>query len=387
MTRLIYSILMLVLAHNIHAQKNTNQVNDSFLFKSEVLSGGREIWVQVPEIEEKSLDNHQSIFPVLYVLDGEYNFLNTVGISQTLDRAGLMPKVIVVGISGLNREYDYSPTDIKVDYMKTGGGPNFLKFLSTELIPYINENYPSSNHNTIVGHSIGAMFALYSFLEETESVFNNYLVISPSLWWDKEALANEWKNRLEVLSFQENRQAFITMADEEKLGSEGKIMHNQYLQFKAVLRDHPNLNIAFLDLFEEDHISTVTLALHFGLKFLFQNWNLDHHYNTYDFSGLKESLQNLSQQYNFDVAPNYTQIVNMGRYYYDQREYDKAIEIYEFGLENFDEGLMLNGYLAQAYLKNNQREKAKTYFRKGLEMAISKQSPMVPWFEEQLKEF
>ncbi len=386
MRSLLHSILLLAFIQNIHGQQRIDQVHESLVFESEVLSGNRQIWVHVPEIEEKSLDNPQSIFPTIYVLDGEHNFLNAVGNSQALARAGLMPNVIVVGISGSNREYDYSPSDIKVDYMKTGGGPNFLTFLSNELIPYINEQYPSSNHNTLVGHSIGAMFALYSLVEDNNDVFSNYLSISPSLWWDKQSLANDWKDRLQALTLKESKLAFVTMADEEKLGDDGKIMHDQYLQFKTDVKDRPNFKIAYLDLFEEDHLSTVTPALHHGFKFLFQNWNLDHHYSAHNFSDLQKSLKDLSEIYNFSVAPDYRQLVNMGRYYYDQQEYKKAIEIYEFGLESYDEGLMLNGYIAQAYVKNGEPNKAKLYFSKGLEIAISKQSPMVPWFEEQLME-
>ncbi|WP_299525774.1 alpha/beta hydrolase-fold protein [Winogradskyella sp.] len=384
MKNLLYTIILFVVAPIIYAQQKTHQINKSFLFESKVLTGNREIWIHVPEIEKKSLENPQSVFPVIYVLDAEHNFLNTVGITQALSRANLMPNVIVVGISGLYREYDYSPTNINVDYMKTGGGPNFLTFLSSELIPYINKEFPSSNHNTIVGHSIGGMFTLYSLVENTNKVFSNYLAISPSLWWDNQSLANDWKTHLKTLKLKESKQVFITMADEAKLSNDGKAMHNQYLEFKNSVKNRSNFKIEYLDLFKEDHLSTVTPAMHYGLKFLFQNWCIDHYYNTHNFSGLKESLQNLSMIYNFNVAPDYNQLVNMGRYYYNKKEYKKAINIYEFGLESYDEGLMLNGYVAQAYLKNGELEKAKKHFNKGLEIATIKQSPMSSWFKKEL---
>jgi predicted alpha/beta superfamily hydrolase len=386
MSKIILSIVVFVqVVISVNAQ-SVAKTNESFSFESNILSGNRKIWIHVPKVEKNSLDNPQSTFPVIYVLDGEHSFPNVVSISQALARASLMPNVIVVGISGEKREYDYSPTDLKVDYMKTGGGKNFLAFLSKELVPYINGNYPSSKHNTIVGHSIGAMFALYTLVEDTY-VFNNHLAISPSLWWDNQSLANDWKQKLKSHSFTSNKLTFVTMANEGTLDINGEIMHDQYLKFKSDIKSNTNFEIDYLNLFEEDHLSTVTPALHYGLKFLFKNWNIDHHYNSHSFSDVKKALQNLSQVYNFNVTPDYSQLISMGRYFYEKEDYKTSIEIYEFGLKTFPEGLQMNGFAAQAYLKNGQLEKAKEYFKKGLNFAISKQSPMVPWFKDQLNSF
>jgi len=384
--KLLLLIAFTLCLNSINAQ-NTTAINKSLSFESKILSGDREIWIHVPKIDKSSLDNPQSIFPVIYVLDGEHSFNNVVGISKALARANLMPNVIVVGVTGVNREYDYSPSDLKVDYMKTGGGDKFLSFFANELIPYINNNYPSSNHNTLIGHSIGAMFAIYALTESPLDNFSNHLAISPSLWWDNQSLANKWKEKLKTPEFKQNKLAFITMANEKILGQDGLKMHNQYLKFKSDIKSNTNFEVDYLDLFEEDHLSTVTPALHYGLKFLFKNWNIDHHYNSGNFSSLKKSLQNLSQIYNFNVAPNYASLVNMARSFYEKEDYKTSIEIYEFGLKTFPEGLQMNGFAAQAYLKNGQLEKAKEYFKKGLNFAISTQSPMVPWFKDQLNGF
>lgn len=365
------------------AQQPSNEINESFSYSSKILSGDREIWIHVPKIDKSSLDNPQSIFPVIYVLDGEHSFNSVVSISQALARASLMPNVIVVGISGEKREYDYSPADLKVDYMKTGGGKNFLAFLSKELVPYINGNYPSSKHNTIVGHSIGAMFSLFALAENSPS-FDSFLAISPSLWWDGESLAKDWIERLNSYSPNTYKTAFVTMANEKTMGPDCLKMHNQYLSYKAQLKGRGKFKIGFMDLFEEDHLSTVTPALHHGLKYLYQNWNLDTLYTSNDFDGLKESLKDLSKIYRFNVAPDYASLMNMGRSFYEKEDYKKSIEIYEIGLKTYSEGLQMNGYLAQAYLKDGQIEKAKEYFNKGLDFAISKQSPMISWFRDEL---
>ncbi len=365
------------------AQQPFNEINESFSYSSKILSGDREIWIDVPKIDENSVGTPQSVFPVIYVLDGEDNFHNVIGVSKALARANLMPKVIVVGITGVNREYDYSPADLKVDYMKTGGGDNFLSFFTDELIPYVNKNYPSSNHNTIIGHSIGAMFSLFALAENSPS-FDGFLAISPSLWWDGESLAEDWIERLNSYAPNTYKTAFVTMANEKTMGEEGLKMHNQYLSYKAQLKGRGKFKIDFMDLFEEDHLSTVTPALHHGLKYLYQNWDVDKFYTSNDFDGLKESLKVLSKIYHFNVAPNYPQLVNMGRYFHNKKDYKTAIDIYELGLNTYPKGLQMLGFAAQAYLKDGQIAKAKEYFNKGLNLATSKQSPMISWFKNQL---
>jgi tetratricopeptide (TPR) repeat protein len=227
------------------------------------------------------------------------------------------------------------------------------------------------------------MFSLFALAENSPS-FDSFLAISPSLWWDNESLAEDWIEWLNSYAPNTYKTAFVTMANEKTSGEDGLKMHNQYLSYKAQLKGRGKFKIDFMDLFEEDHLSTVTPALHHGLKYLYQNWDLDKFYTSNDFDGLKESLKVLSEIYHFNVAPNYAQLVNMGSYFHNKKDYKTAIDIYELGLNTYPEGLQMNGFAAQAYLKDGQISKAKEYFNKGLNLAISKHSPMISWFKDQL---
>jgi len=308
-TKCVIALFIVIMSsQSVTAQNSDRALGQSFEFESEILSGKRDVRIYVPEIDSP-INNPQSTFPVVYVLDGEHNFINTVGISKVLARANLIPHLIVIGVTGANRELDYSPNDLKVDYMQTGGGKDFLFFITDELAPYIDANYPSSNHNSIIGHSLGALFSLYAFVENPSS-FDGYLSISPSLWWDNQSLAKDWIKLLESHSPESDKVVYVTMANEKTMGEDGKIMHEQYLEYKARLKGGTHFEISFKDLFEEDHLSTVTPATHHGLKFLFQDWNLDRHYLNNDFNGLKKSLESLSEKYHFKVVPDYASLVN-----------------------------------------------------------------------------
>lgn len=134
-----------------------------------------------------------SNYPVLYVLDGSANedFIHIVGLVQFMVMCGEMEPTIVVGIANVDRKRDFTfPTTIekdKVDFPTTGGSANFISCLKSELIPYIDSNYNTNYRRTLIGQSLGGLVATEILLTET-NLFTDYLIVSPSLWWDKESL-------------------------------------------------------------------------------------------------------------------------------------------------------------------------------------------------------
>ena len=68
-----------------------------------------------------------------------------------------------------------------------GGGRNFLDFIEKELVPYIDKNYRTEPTRTLVGHSLGGLLAVNSYIDEN-SLFDDYLSIDPSIWWDDKTM-------------------------------------------------------------------------------------------------------------------------------------------------------------------------------------------------------
>ena len=64
----------------------------------------------------------------------------------------------------------------------------FYAFLKTELIPSVNSRFKTySDSNSIIGHSLGGLFAFYS-LFKSDDLFRKYFALSPALWIDKYAV-------------------------------------------------------------------------------------------------------------------------------------------------------------------------------------------------------
>ncbi len=134
-------------------------------------------------------------YPVIYVLDAEYNFGCVSYIVKRLIKNGDIPKVLVVGIAYntdeddfyVKRERDSTPPS-KVHGRRAGGVEPFLRFFEEELIPYINRNFRTlPGDRTIVGHSITGFFGTYALFRHPR-LFTRYLIVSPSLWYSNEVI-------------------------------------------------------------------------------------------------------------------------------------------------------------------------------------------------------
>jgi predicted alpha/beta superfamily hydrolase len=164
---------------------------------SEATGQDYRIYVSLPKNYSKS----DLSYPVVFLLDADYSFAIGHNIVEHLSDRGDLPDMILVAIGyngasqdkttyRLNRMRDYSPTfNLRGGYgpsinKVSGGGPAFSEFLRTELLPFIANRYRTdSDRSALVGHSMGGMFATYVLLDNPQ-LFANYIVVSPSLWWD-----------------------------------------------------------------------------------------------------------------------------------------------------------------------------------------------------------
>jgi uncharacterized protein len=161
-----------------------------------------DIYVSYPNNYKES--GHE--YPVLVVLDAEVNFGAINYISQRLVKDELIPELFIVGIAYQGdtdedtyyslRSRDFTPTEDKAQEQRhkdkfksgTGGAENFVKFLSLELFPYLTKNYPvQTEDRTIYGHSFGGLFGTHVLINHP-ALFDNYLLLSPSIWWDKKGI-------------------------------------------------------------------------------------------------------------------------------------------------------------------------------------------------------
>ena len=132
-------------------------------------------------------------FPVLYMPDGGLaeDFPHVVNTIDSLVRLKRIRAVIVVGIENTARRRDLTgPTTVKSDSEiapRVGGSAAFRSFIRAELMPEVRKRYRCTDETTIVGESLAGLFVLETMLLEP-TLFRRYIALSPSLWWNGEAL-------------------------------------------------------------------------------------------------------------------------------------------------------------------------------------------------------
>ncbi|MGA9408630.1 MAG: alpha/beta hydrolase-fold protein [Bacteroidota bacterium] len=169
----------------------------SLHFTSSIVGQEFNLYVNLP----RDYQDSSKTFPVIYLLDGQWDFplLNAIFGEQYYD--GFVPSAIVVGIAwgGNNPNYDMlrardlTPSATKQS-PQSGNAPKFLEFIKKELIPFIDSRYRTKKDDrTLMGSSLGGLFTLYALFQETAS-FNRYVLTSPAIGWDNEVLGTYMKS-------------------------------------------------------------------------------------------------------------------------------------------------------------------------------------------------
>lgn len=274
MTRILSVFLFtLFLANNTFGQKGKpGAAKAPFVLgvtdkiRSLELKETRELNIYLPEGYNQ---DSAVTYPVIYLLDGsaKEDFIHITGITQFLTMINAIPASVVVGIANKDRKRDFTfPTTVaedKKDFPTTGSSQAFIAFIEKELQPFIQKNYKVNNTKTIIGQSLGGLLATEILLKKPD-LFDQYLIVSPSLWWDNESLLAAAPKLLEK---QKDKKLKVYLS----VGSEGKQMEDDAAQLASLLRSSgkEHLVLNFLPLPEENHLTILHNSVYRGLQLLY----------------------------------------------------------------------------------------------------------------------
>ncbi len=239
-------------------------VGQSVVFQSSILDEERKLNVYLPHSYSK---NTAHKYPVIYLLDGslDEDFVHIAGLTQfgSFSWIEMLPEAIVVGLANVDRKRDFTspPTDEKdkLEFPTAGGSGKFMKMLSQEVQPLIQKLYRVNGKRTIIGQSLGGLLATEILLKRPE-LFDNYIIISPGLWWDNRSLLE-----LKLPEFQKPHSVFVGVGKEgdvmEQLAKElfSKLEKNRSDRFQVHFQHFPKL----------DHGDTLHLAVYAAFEKLF----------------------------------------------------------------------------------------------------------------------
>ncbi|MEN8164909.1 MAG: alpha/beta hydrolase-fold protein [Acidobacteriota bacterium] len=337
-------------------------IGETIKMQSKVMGEERTILVSTPP----GYDQGSQFFPVLYMTDGDAHLTHTRGTVDFLNRNGLMPQVIIVGVTNTDRTRDLTPTHAVIteedgterDFPTSGGASKFQDFFSEELFAYVEDHYRTMPFRIFSGHSFGGLFALDLYLTRPD-LFQAVLAISPSLRWDDELSLRQarsfFADRPEVKAT-----LFVAMADEE----EGDPRPNRLDRFEKVLEgaEAEDFEWQVRRMPDETHGSVVLRAQYWGLRKAFEPWNLPRDPETGRFSGgidsLKAHFSGLSERYGFTVIPPELQVNAIGYQTLGSDAINGAIKIFRYNAELYPDSANVYDSLAEALETAEDAEEA-----------------------------
>jgi hypothetical protein len=188
---------VLLLAGSAAAQDSIPP-HETFTLQSAVLGEARRINVYTPPGYGA---RGAGRFAVLYMPDGgmEEDFPHVAVAVDSAIRSGEMRPVLVVGIENTQRRRDMTgPTTVARDSTiapRVGGSAAFRRFIADELMPEVRRRYRVSDERAIIGESLAGLFIVETFFLQPE-LFDTYIALSPSVWWNGGELARTAPGRL-----------------------------------------------------------------------------------------------------------------------------------------------------------------------------------------------
>jgi predicted alpha/beta superfamily hydrolase len=347
---------------------------------SETLEEQREIWIHVPES-----DSDQKNFPVLFVLDGRSHFESLVGMMNYNVLMGISPKMIIVAIPNTNRYKDLTTSHVGDANNPSGGAGNFIKFLENELIPFIDNKYPTINYRTFFGHSLGGLVVLNTLLEYPH-LFNNYLAIDPSLSWDNQKLLKKARQIIDTSEY-DNKSLYVAIANTLKGDMDFKKAKNDttpptlhlrsIFEFSVLAESNDKLVSKWKYYPNENHGTLPIVAEHDALRFMFSWYNFEYwsEFYTSEPTLTGEELANLivshyekiSTKLGHTVSPKEDEMNRIAYMFLNKLDYERAYPFFKLNIRNYPESANAYDSMGDYYLSISDSTNAIRYFSKSLE--------------------
>lgn len=344
---------------------------------SSVLNEDRTYFVYVPESFRNKIYSAQK-YPVIYVLDGDAHFKGIAGIVENLSAVRALPEAIIIAIPHKDRIKDLTPTAVRpgvyIDSLSaktSGGGEEFTAFLQKELIPHIDSAYSTAPYRVLIGHSLGGLFVINTLLHHTE-LFNSYVAIEPSLWWDDQKLIKDAGEIVKQGRFK-GRTLYLPVAGAFR-SEAGKPVND----LTGILKKYPanGLQWTTKEYTSEGHSSLPLIAEYDALRNIFsacQFLSPDNEvlYNASLSAGevkteISSGYQKISVQMGYEVLPSETLINEIASAYLNAGKPGIAYQLLEMNQKNYPKSFNVYDAMGDYYYGIENIPKAIEQYRKAI---------------------
>ena len=377
----VFLLVSLFFSSRADAQKVEqikSDLGEAVTIHSSILNENRRVLIYAP----KDSNHPEKKYPVIYVLDADNHFAQMVEYSKYLSRQDVyvIPPLIVVGITNTDRNRDLTPSRSNVDYSgkldttdnspykNSGGNEHFLQFTQKELIPYVNANYKTEPYRIFAGHSFGALTTINCLINYPD-MFNAYIAVSPSFWWDQKFLLKLADRKLKLESTLSKTLFFSN-------GNEGSSPNSPFrtdvLKFDSLLkkRNIKGLDFEYMDYPTESHMTVPIKSYYDGLRFIYRQWVLPSMSNEeVSQEIIMKHFNGLSQRFEYAILPDEAYFNDWAQWLVkNPTTLKNGIELLEMNTINYPSSSKSFAALGAAYLLKGEKQNAINSYKKASEL-------------------
>ena len=332
-------------------------ISKSIQSKSLSTSQSYTVWLPESYGQEEA-----TAYPLLIILDGQKYGDLVSQVARFLARSGDIPEHVIVAINVKNRLLNYTPTDSS-DWEGDGGASNFLKYVTDELLPIIENDFRLTKTRILWGHSAAGLFTMYALMNGSDS-FNAYLVNDGSLDWDNQYIYNELKkyllNQPPQKKFLYFNSSFLNPNVPEQFRFIEPIVDalssNSNSKFRWIYKAMPT----------ESHASIPLLGSVHGLKSLYEGYRIPENVIVRGLPEIKAYFDSVKDQIGAREKIPESVLIDTGLIQMQDNPED-AIPVFRYCILQYPESLSAREWLIEAHILNQQPE----YAIKVLEQAIN----------------
>lgn len=368
----ILTFFISILFAGITVAQTPITVGEKYVLHSDILEGEREVWIGLPQNFEA-----EKSYPVIYVMDAEWQFDYVLSVSKELAATDKIPAHIVVGIPKIDwrhrcKDLTFSTTQVNsagesdpqaanaFNEKSTGGGLDFLRHLQEEVVPMITDKYATNGFDVFVGHSLSGYYGAYILTLNT--TFNAFQLYDPSIWYNNgDAIDHFIRTKKEGF----NTNVFIATAgggeDRQQFNIDTHERMHQTLSENGVQSEWTTYE-------KEDHGSVRLIAFIDGMSQLYEGYSIGYIFPTDTITVLdaQRHYQAFSDKvnYTFECPTDAYRWIGFANHF--QGKWEEALKAYELCAKAFAKDAVVNAEMADCYFQVGELDKSLEYYQNAL---------------------
>lgn len=328
---------------------------------SKILGQNRKILVSLPSEYGKG----QRRFPVVYLLDGQNIplYSNATSVASLRASQGKMPEVIVIGIdTSIAYSRDTFPIPIE-GWPGSGGGDAFLRFISDEVVPFVDKNYRTEPYRILLGQSNTGLLTIYSLLTRPDR-FNAYVASSPTLGWCEDFVQGKTHEFFRTHQSLDRMLYIAYGADDYP-----RLVVDAVEPFIGIVEQHELMGFKWETKKVPDGGHVPVEGINDAFKFIFPDWDFPRHLlESEGAAAIRRHYERLTERYGFSAKAPPSVIEDIGYGLQSNEDWSGAASVFELWVTDYPDSARAHYSLAVAYWRMGKSDSAAEHCRKALEL-------------------